>query len=110
MSQLNQEQAEFQEYARRWLAENRPEPPSFRMPISPLEVMTVEQRDYLCAWQNRVYEARLIGCDYPKDYGGWGMQGCQRIANQEMARAGVPFMINVIALGMAAPTILQHGT
>jgi alkylation response protein AidB-like acyl-CoA dehydrogenase len=110
MSQLNQAQAEFQEYARRWLAENRPAPPGFRMPISPLEVMTVEQKDYLSAWQNKVYEARLIGCDYPKDYGGWGMQGCQRIANQEMARAGVPFMINVIALGMAAPTILQHGT
>jgi alkylation response protein AidB-like acyl-CoA dehydrogenase len=110
MSQLNQEQAEFQEYARRWLAENRPAPPSFRMPISPLEVMTVAQKDYLSAWQNRCYEARLIGCDYPKDYGGWGMTGCQRIANQELARAGAPFMINVIALGMAAPTILQHGT
>jgi alkylation response protein AidB-like acyl-CoA dehydrogenase len=108
--QLTQEQLEFQQYARRWLAENRPAAPSFRLPLSPLEVMTVEQRDYLVAWQTQCYEAKLIGSDYPKDYGGWGMKGCQRIANQEMGRASVPFMINVIALNMAAPTILHHGT
>ena len=110
MSQLTGEQAEFQEYARRWLAEHRPEAPRFRLPLSPLEVMTEEQRDYLQAWQRRCYEARLIGCDYPKEYGGAGLKGCQRIANQELARANVPFMINVIALNMAAPTILHHGT
>ncbi len=108
--QLTQEQLEFQQYARRWLAENRPAAPSFRLPLSPLEVMTVEQRDYLVAWQTKCYEAKLIGSDYPTDYGGWGMKGCQRIANQELGRASVPFMINVIALNMAAPTILHHGT
>ena len=46
----------------------------------------------------------------PKEYGGGGHKGFQRIATQEMGRAGVPYMINVIGLGMAAPTILDHGT
>ncbi|RMD83965.1 MAG: acyl-CoA dehydrogenase, partial [Candidatus Dadabacteria bacterium] len=65
---------------------------------------------YLCAWQKKCYEAGLVGCDYPVEYGGGGHQGFQRIANQEMSRAGVPYLINVIGLGMAAPTILHHGT
>jgi alkylation response protein AidB-like acyl-CoA dehydrogenase len=110
MAQLTKEQTEFQQYARAWLAENKPEAPSFRLPLSPLEVMTIEQKDYLQQWQGRCYEAKLIGSDYPKAYGGHGLSGCQRIANQELGRAGVPFMINVIALNMAAPTILHHGT
>jgi len=101
---------EFQEYARRWLAENAPAAPAFRMPLSPLEVMTVEQRDYLQAWQRRCYDAGLVGCDYPKEYGGGGHQGLQRIASQEMGRARTPFLINLVGLSMAAPTILVHGT
>ncbi|MBI2962134.1 MAG: acyl-CoA dehydrogenase family protein [Deltaproteobacteria bacterium] len=104
------EQAEFREYCRRWLAENRPTPPPFRLPQSPVEVMTEQQRVWLCAWQKKVHQAGLIACDYPREYGGGGHQGFQRIASAELARAGVPYFINVIGLGMAAPTILHHGT
>jgi alkylation response protein AidB-like acyl-CoA dehydrogenase len=104
------EQAEFREYCRRWLQEQRPEPASFRLPINAIEVSSEEQRRYLCRWQKRVYEAGLIACDYPKEYGGGGHSGFQTIASQELGRAAVPFLINVIGLGMAAPTILNHGT
>lgn len=107
---LSQEQREFTEYARRWLADNMPPPPPERLPITPIEVMTVGQRDYLQAWQRKCYDAGLVGADYPKAYGGHGHTGFQRIANQEMNRAGVPFLINIVGLSMAAPTILQHGT
>jgi alkylation response protein AidB-like acyl-CoA dehydrogenase len=107
---LTAEQTEFQEYARRWLAENMPPPSPVRLPITPIEVMTVEQRDYLQDWQLKCHDAGLIGCDYPKEYGGGGHEGCQAIANQELGRARVPFFINVIGLNMAAPTILAHGT
>jgi alkylation response protein AidB-like acyl-CoA dehydrogenase len=109
-SQLNQEQLEFQDYARRWLSENAPPPPPERLPLSPIEVMTVGQRDYLQEWQGRCYEAGLIGCDYPEAYGGRGKKGFQSIANQALGKARVPFMINVVGLNMAAPTILHHGT
>ncbi len=104
------EQAEFRSHCRRWLAENRPAPPRFRLPELAIEVMTEEQRSYLCAWQRKCYEAGLVGCDYPREYGGGGHRGFQRIASNEMARAGVPFLINVIGLGMAAPTLLHHGS
>ncbi len=107
---LTPEQIEFQVYARRWLAENQPPPPPERMPITPIEVMTRGQLDYLQAWQRQVYDAGLVGCDYPKAYGGGGHEGFQRIANQALSQARVPFLINIVGLGMAAPTILVHGT
>jgi alkylation response protein AidB-like acyl-CoA dehydrogenase len=84
MADLPPEQQEFQEYARGWLEENKPGPPPERLPITAIEVMTVGQRDYLQAWQKKVYEAGFIGCDYPKAYGGGGHEGFQRIANQEL--------------------------
>jgi alkylation response protein AidB-like acyl-CoA dehydrogenase len=107
---VSPEQAEFREYCRGWLASNRPAAPSFRLPLSPIEVMTDEQRRYLCTWQKRCYEAGLIGCDYPTEYGGGGHRGFQQIATHELGRARVPYMINIIGLNMAAPTILNHGS
>lgn len=107
---LSQDESDFQQYARDWLANNAPPPPPVRLPISPIEVMTVAQRDYLQDWQRACYEAGLVGSDVPTEYGGGGHQGFQRIANQEMSRAGTPFLINVIGLSMAVPTILVHGT
>lgn len=107
---LTPEQREFQQRARRWLAENRPPPPPLRLPLTPIEVMTEAQRDCLQEWQRRCYEAQLVGADIPREYGGFGHQGCQRIANQEMSRAGTPFLINIVGLSMAVPTILVHGT
>lgn len=107
---LSSEQLEFQEYARRWLDENRPPPPQVRLPISAIEVMTEAQRDYLVDWQRSCYRAGLVGCDVPKEYGGGGHEGFQRIGNQEMGRAGTPLLINIVGLTMAVPTILVHGT
>lgn len=107
---LTPEQQEFQEYARRWLAENAPPPAPERLPITPIEVMTTGQRDYLQAWQRKCYDAGLVGADYPTEYGGGGHEGFQAIANRELGRARVPFLINIVGLNMAAPTILVHGT
>lgn len=107
---LTPEQLEYQAHARSWLAENAPPPPPVRLPLSAIEVMTVEQRDYLQDWQGKCYEAGLVGADIATEYGGRGLEGCQRLANVEMGRAGTPFMLNVIALNMAIPTILVHGT
>jgi alkylation response protein AidB-like acyl-CoA dehydrogenase len=104
------EHAEFTEYVRRWLAENEPPPPPERMPVLPIEVGEGPLRHYLQDWQRRCYDAGLVGADIPVEYGGGGHQGFQRIANREMSRAGTPFMLNVVALSMAIPTILVHGT
>jgi len=107
---LSAEQLEFRDYARSWLEENIPPAPPERLPITPIEVMTVGQRDYLQAWQRKCYDAGLVGADYPEAYGGHGHSGFQRIANQELNRAPVPFLINIVGLSMAAATILKHGT
>jgi len=103
------EQAEFRHYCRDWIEQNRPGPPPSRLPELPIEVSDAAQMDYLRAWQRRCYEAGLVGCDYPREYGGGGHTGFQRVASSELSRANVPYLINVIGLGMAAPSILIHG-
>ncbi|MEJ2532144.1 MAG: acyl-CoA dehydrogenase family protein [Halioglobus sp.] len=102
------EQAEFRHYCREWLKDNRPGDPPVRLPISPIEIMTPEQMDYLQAWQKSAYDAGLVGCDYPVEVGGGGRSDCQRVANEEMLAARTPFLPNVIGLGMAAPTVFYH--
>ncbi len=104
------EQTEFRAYCREWISKNLPPPPPVRLPQSALEIMTNEQMDYLRAWQRSAYDAGLVGCDYPKEYGGGGRTDCQRIANQELQSAATPYFPNIIALGMAAPTIYHHGS
>jgi alkylation response protein AidB-like acyl-CoA dehydrogenase len=103
------EQSEFRQYCRQWLQANKPGEPPVRLPLSPLEIMTVPQLTYLQAWQKSAYDAGLVGCDYPVAVGGGGRTDCQRVANEEMIRARTPFMPNVIGLGMAAPTVFYHG-
>ena len=102
------EQAEFRQYCRDWLRDNNPPDTDVRLPLSPLEIMTTDQLDYLQAWQKSAYDAGLIGCDYPTEVGGGGRSDCQRIANSEMIAAKTPFLPNVIGLGMAAPTVFYH--
>jgi hypothetical protein len=104
------EQAEFRVHCQQWLSANIPPPAPVRLPQTPLEIMTREQLDYLCRWQKAAYDAGLVGCDYPREYGGGGRKDCQRVANEEMQRVGTPYFPNVIGLGMAAPTIYHHGT
>ncbi|MEH6635793.1 MAG: acyl-CoA dehydrogenase family protein [Halioglobus sp.] len=102
------EQAEFRQYCRDWLQDNRPGEPPVRLPLSALEIMTPEQLSYLQDWQKSAYDAGLIGCDYPQAVGGGGRSDCQRVANEEMIAARTPYLPNVIGLGMAAPTVFYH--
>lgn len=104
------EQAEFRGHCRAWLAGHVPARPAFRLPQGPLEIATTQQLEYLQNWQRAAHAAGLVGCDYPREYGGGGRRNCQWIANQEMQAAGAPFLPNLVGLGMAAPTILHHGS
>ena len=104
------EQAGFRAYCRDWLANNSPEPPPVQLPRTHVEISSQEQMGYLSAWQKSLYEAGLVGCDYPIEYGGGGRTNCQAVANMEMVRAKTPFLVNSVAMRMAAPTILHHGS
>lgn len=101
----------FRNETRQWMEANTPERPDFKLPQSFLEVESRQQFDYLRDWQAKLYDAGLLGFDFPKEYGGQGVdRDRQRIVNQEMTRAHAPFLVNRIALQWAAPTILAYGT
>jgi alkylation response protein AidB-like acyl-CoA dehydrogenase len=86
------EETAFRERVRSWLAENLP------AEAGP-------------EWSRKMYDAGFAGLTWPQEYGGRGEPySYQAIALEEFAKAGAPNHMNVIALGMAGPTIMVHGT
>ncbi|HSC73986.1 MAG TPA: acyl-CoA dehydrogenase family protein [Gaiellaceae bacterium] len=86
------DEAAFRERVRSWLADNLP------AEAGP-------------EWSRRLYDAGFAGLTWPEEYGGRGEPySHQAIALEEFAKAGAPNHMNVIALGMAGPTIMVHGT
>lgn len=103
--------AEFRREVRAWMEARKPPDPGFKLPQSFLEVESERQFDFLRNWQRKVYEAGYLGLDWPAEYGGRGdALKRQRIVSQELTRAGAPFLVNVIGLQWAGPTILVYGT
>jgi len=109
-----QESTEIQklrESARAWIAKNKPADPGFKLPQTFLEVESEPQFVFLRDWQRKVYEGGYLGVEWPEAYGGRGLpSGSQRAIDQEMARAGAPFMVNYIGLAWVGPTIMMTGT
>ena len=86
------DEAAFRERVRAWLADNLPAEPGQE-------------------WSRKLFEAGFAGLTWPQEYGGRGEPySHQAIALEEFAKAGAPNHMNVIALGMAGPTIMVHGT
>ncbi len=105
------ELAEFRREVRAWIAANRPAAPDFVLPQSFLEVETREQFEYLRGWQNALYRAGLLGFDVPREYGGQGIAPERAaVVGQELTRARAPFLVNLVGLRWAGPTILTYGT
>ena len=105
------ELADFRREVRAWITEHKPAAPSFVLPQSFLEVETREQFDYLRAWQRELYAAGLVGFDVPREYGGQGVSPERAaIVSQELTRARAPFLVNLLGLRWAGPTILTYGT
>jgi len=102
---------EYRAEASAWFKENVPPPPDFMMPLTFMEVGTDEQFDFLCDWQNKVYEAGYLGAAWPKEYGGGGLhQAFQDVATEEMRRLDAPIMLNTIGLSWVGPLLLDMGT
>jgi alkylation response protein AidB-like acyl-CoA dehydrogenase len=103
------EQAEYRRRARAWLEENRAEAPEVRGTRA-----GAEDEVYIDArrrWQGRLAEGGLAGVTWPADVGGQGLGPIEQvIVGQEIARAGVPGILDVIGVGMLGPTIIAHGT
>lgn len=98
------EQAEYRARVRAWLEEHKAEAPEAR-------TGDAEQIARRRAWQRRLAEAGLAGVTWPREYGGQGLGPVEQvIVNQEIQRAGVPGVLDVIGVGMMGPCLIQHGT
>ncbi len=86
------DEAAFRTRVRSWLEDNLPADPGPE-------------------WSRKIFDAGFAGLTWPEEYGGNGAPySHQAIALEEFAKAGAPNHMNVIALGMAGPTIMVHGT
>ena len=99
------EQARYRAGVRAWIDEHAADAP------------TAEGRDEQHAiaarraWQGRLAAAGLAGVTWPLQYGGQGLGAAEQvIVDQEIARAGVPGILDVIGVGMLGPTIIAHGS
>jgi alkylation response protein AidB-like acyl-CoA dehydrogenase len=100
------EQAEFRTRARAWLDEHRHEAPS--RTGSHEDTTWIDARRQ---WQGRLAEAGLAGVTWPTEYGGQGLGPIEQVtANQEISRAGVPGILDVIGIGMLGSCLIAHGS
>jgi alkylation response protein AidB-like acyl-CoA dehydrogenase len=92
------ELAEYRETVRAWLDEHKAEaPPRDDVPA---------RRE----WQRKLAEGGLAAVTWPADYGGQGLGPLnQVVVNQEIGRAGVAGIFDVIGVGMLGPTLIAHG-
>jgi alkylation response protein AidB-like acyl-CoA dehydrogenase len=103
------EQARHRERVRAWLDEHKHEAPVLDGPgalTDPDEILAARR-----AWQGRLAEGGLAGVTWPQEFGGQGLGPIEQvITQQEISRARVPGILDVIGVGMLGPTIIAHGT
>jgi alkylation response protein AidB-like acyl-CoA dehydrogenase len=107
---LTPEQTAFRDRVRSWLKQNLPEEWVRRLRAGS-DVPRPEAYDLLRQWQGKMYEAGLVGLTWPREYGGQGLTFMEEmILHEEMALTKAPPVLNILAIGMAGPTIIAYGT
>ncbi len=103
------EQAAHRTKVRAWLEQHKGEAPVLTGPgalTDEAEIVSARR-----AWQGKLAEAGLAGVTWPKEYGGQGLGPIEQVVcNQEIAKAGVPGILDAIGVGMLGPTIIAHGS
>ena len=100
------DQAAFRQQVRSWLQEHKGQAPPQTGDSG--DSAYIDSRR---AWQRQLAEAELAGLTWPKEFGGQGKSPIEQvIVNQEIARAGMPGILDVIGVGMLGPTLIAHGT
>jgi alkylation response protein AidB-like acyl-CoA dehydrogenase len=99
------EQAAYREHVRGWLEQNKQHAPDGHGRGD--EEAAVEAHR---SWQRRLAEAGFVGVTWPAEHGGRGRGPLEQVVvNQEIARAGVPGILDTIGVGMLGPTLIAHG-
>jgi alkylation response protein AidB-like acyl-CoA dehydrogenase len=100
------DQAEYRAQARVWLQENRHQ--------APPRSGSYEDEAYIDArraWQRQLAQAGLAGVTWPRELGGQGLGPIEQVTvNQEISRAEVPGILDVIGIGMLGPCLIAHGS
>ncbi len=100
------EQAAYRAEARTWLQEHKAQ--------APPRSGSYENSDYVDArraWQRQLAEAGLAAVTWPADVGGRGLGPIEQVTvNQEISRAQVPGILDVIGIGMLGPCLIAHGS
>ncbi|HEV8439826.1 MAG TPA: acyl-CoA dehydrogenase family protein [Methylomirabilota bacterium] len=107
---LTPEQKSFRDEVRAWLKENLRQDWVARVRHGS-DIPRPEAYEALRQWQRRMYDAGFVGLTWPKDYGGRGLTFMEEmILHEEMALNRAPSVLNILAIGMAGPTIIAWGT
>jgi alkylation response protein AidB-like acyl-CoA dehydrogenase len=100
------EQAAYRAEARAWLEANRAD--------APPRTGSLQDASYVAArraWQRRLAEAGLAAVTWPVEVGGRGQGPIEQVTvNQEISRAQVPGILDVIGVGMLGPCLIAHGS
>jgi alkylation response protein AidB-like acyl-CoA dehydrogenase len=100
------EQASYRAEARAWLEANKDQAPP-RSGSSEDSAYIDARR----AWQRRLAEAGLAAVTWPREVGGRGLGPIEQVTvNQEISRAQVPGILDVIGIGMLGPCLIAHGS
>ncbi len=108
------EEAAFRREANDWLAAHA-KPKRDEAELSGMSAISAEAELQHVreskAWQHVLYDNGWAGITWPKEFGGRGGTSIQSmIFAQEMAKFDVPSSVFAQAIGMAGPTLIQHGT
>ena len=107
---LTPEQMSFRDEVRSWLKVNLPKD-WVETVRAGSDIPRSDAYDFLSRWQRKLYDAGFMGLTWPKDYGGRGLTFMEElILHEEMALVKAPPILNILAIGMAGPTIIAYGT
>ena len=102
------EQAEYRAKVQSWIEANKADAPALGGAEAGKEEQWVAERR---EWQRKLAEGGFAGVTWPAEFGGQGLGPInQVIITQELQKAAVPGILDVIGIGMLGPTIIAHGT
>lgn len=103
------EQVEFRQEFRDWLANNLPA--GWLNGDRQLPADRDDRERFLRDWQRTLYEGGWAGVHWPEEYGGRGATLVeQAIYEEELARVDAPPKLNVIGIDLVGPTLMEIGT
>jgi len=104
---LSPAQEAFRDEVRAWLDARKADGS-----IAPLSNASLDEYvDAGKVWQRKLYDSGYCGLHWPAEYGGRGIGIIEQILfQQELARVGSPQLVNLLALSMVGPLIIDEGS